>query len=171
MLFDLLKNVLMIFIINNNYRECKECNIKRVLKRYYHINDRILQKQRKKYARFKDLDNRLKALEERLSLKNKLTSMTQKTNKIFSNEIFSNPLEKNYPINKTDVYYIGNLWGLDILDLKDNGPENNRGYRYVLVVFDNFSKFGWTIRSKIKNSQTLKDSFENILASSKKNQI
>ena len=55
-----------------------------------------------------------------------------------------------------------------ILDLKDYGPENNRGYRYVLVVIDNFSKFCWTVPLKNKNALTIKDSFENILISSKR---
>ena len=94
--------------------------------------------------------------------------MTQKNIKIFINEIYSKPPKKNYITNKTDVYYIDDIWSLDILDLKDCGPENNRGYRYVLVVIDNFSKFGWTIPLKNKNAQTIKDSFENILISSKR---
>ena len=94
--------------------------------------------------------------------------MTQKNIKIFINEIYSKPPKKYYPTNKTDVYYIDDIWSLDILDLKDYGPENNRGYRYVLVTIDNFSKFGWTIPLKNKNAQTIKDSFENILISSKR---
>ena len=94
--------------------------------------------------------------------------MSQKNIKIFINEIYSKPPKKNYATNKTDVYYIDDIWSLDILDLKDYGPENNRGYRYVLVVIDNFSKFGWTIPLKNKNAQTIKDSFENILISSKR---
>ena len=94
--------------------------------------------------------------------------MTQKNIKIFINEIYSIPPKKNYDTNKTDVYYIDDIWSLDILDLKDYGPENNRGYRYVFVVIDNFSKYGWTIPLKNKNAQTIKDSFENILISSKK---
>ena len=94
--------------------------------------------------------------------------MTQKNNKIFINEIYSKPPRKNYPTNKTDVYHIDDTWSLDILDLKDYGPENNRGYRYVLVVIDNFSKYGWTVPLKNKNAQTIKDSFENILISSKR---
>ena len=57
---------------------------------------------------------------------------------------------------------------LDILDLKDYGPENNRGYRYVLVIIDNFSKFGWTTPLKNKNAQTIKNSFQNILLGSKR---
>ena len=94
--------------------------------------------------------------------------MTQKNIKIFINEIYSKGPKKNYATNKTNVYHIDDIWSLDILDLKDYGPENNRGYRYVLVIIDNFSKFGWTIPLKNKNAQTIKDSFENILISSKR---
>ena len=92
--------------------------------------------------------------------------MTQKNIKIFINEIYSKPPRKSYPTNKTDVYHIDDIWFLDILDLKDYGPENNRGYRYVLFVIDNFSKYGWTIPLKNKNAQTINDSFENILLNS-----
>ena len=94
--------------------------------------------------------------------------MTQKNIKIFINEIYSKPPKKNYVTNKTDVYHIDDIWSLDILDLKDYGPENNRNYRYVFVIIDNFSKFGWTIPLKNKNAQTIKDSFENILITSKR---
>ena len=94
--------------------------------------------------------------------------MTQKNIKIFINEIYSKPPRKKYVTNKTDVYHIDDIWSLDILDLKDYGPENNRGYRYVLVTIDNFSKFGWASPLKNKNAQTIKDSFENILTNSKR---
>ena len=94
--------------------------------------------------------------------------MTQKNIKIFINEIYSKGPKKNYDTNKTDVYFIDDIWSLDILDLKDYGPENNRGYRYVLVVIDNFSKYGWTTPLKNKNAITIKDSFENILIKSKR---
>ena len=94
--------------------------------------------------------------------------MSQKHIKMFINEIYSKPPKKNYITNKTDVYHIDDIWSLDILDLKDYGPENNRNYRYVLVIIDNFSKFGWTIPLKNKNAQTIKDSFENILINSKR---
>ena len=80
--------------------------------------------------------------------------MTQKNIKIFITEIYSKPPKKNYVTNKTDVYQIDDIWSLDILDLKDYGPKNNRGYRYVLVVIDNFSKFGWTVPIKKNCSNT-----------------
>ena len=94
--------------------------------------------------------------------------MTQKNIKIFFNEIYSKAPKKYYATNKTDVYFIDDIWSLDILDLKDYGPKNNRGYRYVLVTIDNFSKYGWTIPLKNKNAQTIKDSLENILITSKR---
>ena len=94
--------------------------------------------------------------------------MSQKNIKIFINEIYSKPSKRNYITNKTDVYHTDDIWSMDILDLKDYGPKNNRNHRYVLVIIDNFSKFGWTVPLKNKNAQTIKDSFENILISSKK---
>ena len=68
--------------------------------------------------------------------------MIQESIKKFKNEIFSISPKKIYLTNKTDVYQMGDIWSLDISDLKDYGPENDRGSRYVLVVIDNFSKFG-----------------------------
>ena len=94
--------------------------------------------------------------------------MTHKNIKIFINEIYSKPPKKYYVTNKTDVYHIDDIWSLDILDLKDYGPENNGGYRYVLVIIDNFRKYGCKILLKNKNAITKKDSFENILLSSKR---
>ena len=94
--------------------------------------------------------------------------MTQKTIKTSIDEIYSKALRKNYATNKTDVYHIDDIWSLEILDLEDYGPENNRNYRYVLVVIDNFSQFGWAVPLKINNGQTIKDSFENIITSSKR---
>ena len=94
--------------------------------------------------------------------------MTQKNIKIFINEIYSKGPKKYYPTNKTDVYHIDDIWSLDILDLKDYCPQNNRNYRYVLVIIENFSKYGWTVPLKNKNAQTIKNSFENILINSKR---
>ena len=94
--------------------------------------------------------------------------MTQKNNKIFINEIYSKGPKRNYVTNKTDVFHIDDIWSLDILDLKDYGPENNRGYRFVLVIIENFSKFGWTVPLRYKKALTIKDSFENIIINSKR---
>ena len=85
--------------------------------------------------------------------------MTQKNIKTIINEIHSKPPKKNYITNKTDVYHIDDIWSLDTLNLKDYGPENNKGYRYVVVTIDNFSKFGWTTPLKNKKGSNNKRLF------------
>ena len=45
---------------------------------------------------------------------------------------------------------------------------NNKGYRYIFVVIDNFSKFLRCIPLKNKYSQTIKNEFSNILTTSKR---
>ena len=94
--------------------------------------------------------------------------MTQKNLKNFFNELYSKPPKRSYATNKTDLYHIDDNWSLDILDLKYHRPDYNKGYRYVLVIIDNFSKFGWTVPLKNKIAQAIKDSFENILIDSKR---
>ena len=94
--------------------------------------------------------------------------MTQKNIKIFLNEIYSKPPKKNQATNKTDVYHNDDIWSLDILYLKDYGPENNTGHRYALVIIDISNKFGCRVPLKNKNAQTIKDFFENIIIISKR---
>ena len=93
--------------------------------------------------------------------------MTRKTTNVFVNEILSKPPKKNYSTNKTDVYCFDNIWSVDILDLKDYGPEKKRGViTYVLFVIDKFSKIGQTVPFNGKKAQTIQDSSENILVTS-----
>ena len=46
---------------------------------------------------------------------------------MFMNEIYSEQPKQNYITNSTDAYHFGDIWRLDILDLKDHGNENNKG--------------------------------------------
>ena len=61
---------------------------------------------------------------------------------------------------------IDDTWSSDLLDTNDYGPKNNRGYRNMLVVIDNFSKFGLTIPLKNKYAQSKPDAFSEIFKSS-----
>ena len=45
---------------------------------------------------------------------------------------------------------------------------NNKGYRYIFIVIDNFSKYLWAIPLKNKYSQTITNEFSNILTTSKR---
>ena len=86
--------------------------------------------------------------------------------KVFIDEIYSRPLNKNYETNKTMIKSVDDTWSSDFLDMNDYGPKNNKGYRYILVVIGNFSKFGWTIPLKNKFSHSITDAFSEIIKSS-----
>ena len=89
--------------------------------------------------------------------------------KIFIKKIYSKPPKKNYPTNKTIIKSIDDSWSSDLLVMNDYGSKHNEGYRYILVVFDNFSKYGWTIRLKNKYAQSITDAFsETIKLSNRK---
>ena len=94
--------------------------------------------------------------------------MSQKSIKTFINEIFSKGTKRKFITNKTVVYQIDDKWRLDKIDLKDYGPENNRGYGKVFAIIEEFSKFGWKGPLKHSFGITMKDSFENNLISSKR---
>ena len=134
------------------------------------INRQKIKSERKLYKQqIEELKKRLDDLTQAIEmLKTPNSLVTEKAIKVFMSETYSKPPKKNNTTNKTDVFYINNIWTLDILDLRDYGCENNRGYRYVLVVFDIFSKNCWTVPLKNKNAQTIKVSFENILIKSKR---
>ena len=48
---------------------------------------------------------------------------------------------------------------------------NNKGFRYIFIVIDNFSKYLWAIPLKNKYSQTIANEFSNILSTSKRKPI
>ena len=50
----------------------------------------------------------------------------------------------------------------------DYSIKNNKGFRYILVVIDNFSKFGWTIPLKNKYAQSITDAFSQINKTSRR---
>ena len=56
--------------------------------------------------------------------------MSKKLINIFINEIYSRGPKKNYITNKINIYHIDDTWSIDLLDLNDYGPKNNKGYRY-----------------------------------------
>ena len=90
----------------------------------------------------------------------KLSKNDSENKKLFITVVCSKLLKRNFSTSKTDVYCMDGIWSLHIFDLKDYGPENNRGYGYVLVVIDSFSKFDWTTPLISENAQTMKDSRE-----------
>ena len=88
--------------------------------------------------------------------------------KIFIAEIYSKPPRKNYPTNKIVYNHIDEIWSIDLVDMIDYKISNNKGFRYIFIVIDNFSKYLWAIPLKNKYSQTITNEFSIILSTSKR---
>ena len=88
--------------------------------------------------------------------------------KIFIDEIYSGAPKKNYPTNKIIYNHIDEIWSIDLADMIDYKISNNKGFRYIFIVIDNFSKYLWGIPLKNKYSKTITDEFSNIITTSKR---
>ena len=88
--------------------------------------------------------------------------------KIFIDEIYSKPPKKNYPTNKIVYNHIDEIWSIDLADMIDYKISNNKGYRYIFVIIDNFSKYLFAIPLKNKYSKTITNEFSNIITTSKR---
>ena len=88
--------------------------------------------------------------------------------KIFIDEIYSKAPKRNYPTKKIDYNYIDEIWSIDLAAMIDYKISNNKGFTYIFIVIDNFSKYLWTIPLKNKYSQTIANEFSNILTKSKR---
>ena len=52
--------------------------------------------------------------------------------------------------------------------MNDYGIKIIKDFRYILVVIDNFSKFGWTIPLKKKYAESITDAFSQIIKTSRR---
>ena len=94
--------------------------------------------------------------------------MKKDLTKIFLDEIYSTPPRKNYPTNKIIYNRIDEIWSIDLADMIDYKISNNKGFRYIFIIIDNYSKYLWAIPLKNKYSQTITNEFSNILTISKR---
>ena len=91
--------------------------------------------------------------------------------KIFIDEIYSKAPKKNYSTNKIIYNHVDEIWSIDLADMIDYKIINNKGFRYIFIAIDNFSKYLFAIPLKNKYSQTITNEFSNILTKSKRKPI
>lgn len=65
---------------------------------------------------------------------------------------------------------IEDLWQADLMDMQ-NLRKYNKGYNYILIVIDCFSKYAWAEPLKLKNKFEVSRAFEHILLSSRQNPV
>ena len=91
--------------------------------------------------------------------------------KIFVDEIYSKAPLRNYPTNKIVYNHFDEIWSIDLADMIDYKTSNNKGFRYIFIIIDIFSKYLWAIPLKNKYSQTITNEFSNILTTSKRKPV
>ena len=94
--------------------------------------------------------------------------MKKDLTKIFIDEIYSKPPKKKYPTIKIIYNHSDDIWSIDLADMIEYKISNNKGFRYIFIIVDNFSKYLWAIPLKNKYSQTITNEFSNIITTSKR---
>ena len=79
------------------------------------------------------------------------------------------PIVRNF--KKRTVYsrFKDNIWGADLADMKLIS-KFNKGYRFLLCVFDNFSKYAWVLPLKDKKGVSIVNAFQKVLKNLIENQ-
>ena len=96
--------------------------------------------------------------------------MKRDLTEIFIIEIYSKP-NKNYETNKILYNYIDETWSIDFADMIGYKTSNNKGFRYIFIIIDNFSKFLWAKPLRTKISHTITQEFTNLLPTSKRSGV
>ena len=98
--------------------------------------------------------------------------MAKKDNiKNFNDEIYNTPTKKNYETKKIVYNHIDEIWSIDWVDMIEYKISNNKGFRFIFIIIDNFNKSLWLIPPKNKYSKTVTDAFSNILSTSKRSPL
>ena len=73
------------------------------------------------------------------------------------------PARKTYPRRRVILKGIDDLWQADLAEFQLYAREN-KGYKYILIVIDCFSKYLWTRAIKNKSGEEVRDAFRDILS-------
>ena len=67
---------------------------------------------------------------------------------MFIDKIYSKPPTRNYPTIRIVYNHIDEIWSIDLVDMIDKKISNNKEFRFIIVIIDNFSKHLWVIPLK-----------------------
>ena len=93
--------------------------------------------------------------------------MKKDLSKILMNELCNKAPRRNYKTNKIIYNHIDETWSIDLADMIDYKISNIKGFIYIFIIIDNFSKYLWAIPFIKKYSQTITNEFSNVLTTSK----
>ena len=77
------------------------------------------------------------------------------------------PIKRNFTLRRVIVNKINGIWCLDLVEMQQFSKWN-KGFRYLLMVLDIFSKYGWIVPLKDKKGETVAKAFKTIFKEGRK---
>ena len=71
------------------------------------------------------------------------------------------PIKRRFPKRRVILYGIDKIWSADLVEI-GKFSKWNEGVKYILMVIDVFSKYGWIRPLKDKKGQSVADAFKSI---------
>ena len=78
------------------------------------------------------------------------------------------PITRNFRKRRVIPYGIDKIWAADLVEIQKYSKWN-KGIKYLLMVIDVFSKYGWIVPLKDKKTESVSLSFDRIFKKSKQN--
>ena len=77
------------------------------------------------------------------------------------------PVRKNFPKRRVISNHVDDIWAADLVDMQYYS-RSNKGYKYILMIIDVFSKYGWAEPLKNKTGPEIVRAFKEIWNSGQK---
>ena len=77
------------------------------------------------------------------------------------------PVKRNFTRRRVTVNHIDEIWCSDLVEMQQLSKWN-KGYRYLLMVLDAFSKYGWIVPLKDKKRESVTEAFKSIIREGRK---
>ena len=82
-------------------------------------------------------------------------------------EELHNPITRNFRKKRVISYGIDKIWAADLVEMQKHSKWN-KGFKYLLMVIDVFSKYGWIVPLKDKKTESVSLAFDYIFKKSKR---
>ena len=85
----------------------------------------------------------------------------------WSQQLAHKPITRNFSKRRVISYGVDNIWTADLVEIQKYSKWN-KGVKYLLMVIDVFSKYGWIEPLKDKKTESVSSAFELIFKKSKR---
>ena len=79
------------------------------------------------------------------------------------------PIKRNFTRRRVITNHIDEIWAADLVEMQQFSKWN-KGYKYLLMVIDIFSKYGWIVPLKDKKGESVTEAFKSIFNKGRKPQ-